>query len=139
MPPFFVDSSFYIAVLNRDDDFHQAATVLAVALDTEDARTVTSQAVVFEVLAYFSRAGAISRARAADLVDRIRSSPTTEFVQLTPELLDAALDLYRRRPDKRYSLADCLGMVICSERNITEVLTTDGDFEAAGFTILLKR
>ncbi len=126
-------------MLNRDDDFHQRSKVLAAELDTEDAHTVTSQAVVFEVLAYFSRAGATARAIAADLVDRIRASATTEFVQSTPELLDAAVELYRRRLDKPYSLADCLGMVICRERSIAEVLTTDGDFEAEGFTILLKR
>jgi predicted nucleic acid-binding protein len=125
-------------MLNRDDDFHQRSNVLAAELDTEDAHTVTSQAVVFEVLAYFSRAGATSRAIAADLVDRIRASATTEFVQSTPELFDAAVELYRRRLDKRYSLADCLGMIICRERSIAEVLTTDSDFEAEGFTILLK-
>lgn len=72
---------------------------------------VTSQAVVFEVLPFFSRAGSESR---------------------------AALSLYRSRLDKRYSLADCLAMVICRERGITEILSTDHDFEAEGFTILLK-
>ena len=134
----FVDSSFYIAVLNRDD-FHHRSNVLGAELDAEDAHTVTSQAVVFEVLAYFSRAGATSRARAADLVDRIRSSPTTEFVPSSVGLLDAAVTLYRQRLDKRYSLADCLAMVTCRERGVTEILSTDRDFEAEGFTILLKR
>jgi predicted nucleic acid-binding protein len=38
----------------------------------------------------------------------------------------------------RYSLADCLTMVICRERGITDILSTDRDFEAEGFTILLK-
>lgn len=93
---------------------------------------------VFEVLAFFSRGGPGSRARAAELIDRLRESAVVDIVATSGALLDAALDLYRQRLDKRYSLADCLGMVICRERRITEVLTTDGDFEAEGFTILLK-
>jgi predicted nucleic acid-binding protein len=30
-------------------------------------------------------------------------------------------------------------MVICRERGVAEILSTDRDFEAEGFTILLKR
>lgn len=125
-------------MLNRDDDAHQRANRLGEQLDADDALIVTTHAVVFEVLAYFSRAGAAARARAADLVDRIRKSPTTEFVPSTVESFDAALDLHHRRLDKRYSLTDCVGMIICDERGISEVLTTDRDFEAEGFTILLN-
>ena len=134
----FADTSYYIALLDRDDSFHEMALRTGSELDRDDTRWFTSHAVVFEVLAFFSRGGPGSRARAAELVDRLRESAVVDIVATSGALLDAALDLYRQRLDKRYSLADCLGMVICRERRITEVLTTDGDFEAEGFTILLK-
>lgn len=134
----FADSSYYIALLLRNDAHHDVARRAGATLDREFTRWFTSQAVVFEVLAFFSRSGPASRARAAELVDRIRSSSAVEIVPTSGALFDAAISLYRNRLDKRYSLADCLAMVICRERRVTEILSTDRDFEAEGFTILLK-
>ena len=55
----------------------------------------------------------------------------------TPQLLERAIDLYEQRPDKTYSLTDCISMIICRDRGITDVLTSDKDFEQEGFTRLL--
>jgi predicted nucleic acid-binding protein len=134
----FADTSYYVALLHTKDHHHEVARLVGSELDGEDARWFTTDAVLFEVLAFFSRGGPESRARAAELVDRLLASRAVDIVATSADFFAAAIDLYRRRPDKRYSLADCLGMVICGDRNIAEVLTTDGDFEAAGFTILLK-
>jgi predicted nucleic acid-binding protein len=49
------------------------------------------------------------------------------------------LDRYERRPDKSYSLTDCISMVVMEEEGINEVLSNDHHFEQEGFTILFKR
>ncbi len=133
----FVDSSFYIAFVHVRDVDHDRATLLSQELDSGGARYVTSPAVILEVLAYFSRLGPRLRERAALLAERLMESAIVEIVAFDSADFVEALDLYRRRLDKRYSLADCLAMVICSDRGISEVLTTDRDFEAEGFAILL--
>jgi predicted nucleic acid-binding protein len=46
--------------------------------------------------------------------------------------------LYRGRPDKEWSLTDCISFVVMGERSLTEALTSDHHFEQAGFTALLK-
>jgi predicted nucleic acid-binding protein len=51
---------------------------------------------------------------------------------------DAGIELYRSRPDKDWSLTDCISFVVMSERRITTALTGDHHFEQAGFTALLK-
>jgi uncharacterized protein len=46
--------------------------------------------------------------------------------------------LYRGRPDKAWSLTDCISFVVMGERGLTEALTSDHYFEQAGFTAVLK-
>ncbi len=133
----FVDSSFYIAFVHVRDVDHDRAAQVSRELHAAGAHYVTSPAVILEVLAYFSRLGPRLRERAALLAERLTESAIVEIVPLDNAVFAAAIDLYRRRLDKRYSLTDCLGMVICRDRGIAEVLTTDRDFEAEGFTILL--
>jgi predicted nucleic acid-binding protein len=99
---------------------------------------LTSHAVILEVLAFFSRLGPRLRERAVLLARRLTTSTAVEVVPLDDAVLTASLEFYGSRLDKRYSLADCLAMVICRDRGITEILSTDRDFEAEGFTILLK-
>ena len=46
--------------------------------------------------------------------------------------------LYAERPDKDWSLTDCISFVVMRKMDITEALTGDRHFEQAGFTALLK-
>ena len=45
--------------------------------------------------------------------------------------------LYQARPDKQYSLTDCISMQAMRTEGLTEILTHDGHFTQEGFTILL--
>jgi hypothetical protein len=54
-----------------------------------------------------------------------------------PELIDSAVQLYRTRPDKDWSLTDCLSFVVMERRHLTEALTTDGHFEQAGVRVVM--
>jgi predicted nucleic acid-binding protein len=44
-----------------------------------------------------------------------------------------------RRPDKWWSLTDCISFIVMQQEGLTEALTTDHHFEQAGFKILLKK
>jgi uncharacterized protein len=44
--------------------------------------------------------------------------------------------LFLDRPDKRYTLTDCLSFVIMRRLGITEALATDDHFRQEGFTVL---
>jgi len=135
VPSVFVDTSYYIAVLIKDDAFHGQALRLGRALSEE--LFVTTDPALTEVLAYVARRGSHTRALALELVHEIRSSPAVTIIRQTPELFDAGLDLYGRRLDKAYSLTDCMSMVICRRRRIADVLTHDGHFAQEGFEVLL--
>ena len=48
------------------------------------------------------------------------------------------LALYKARPDKGYSLTDCISMQVMRREGITEILTHDDHFTQEGwFAILL--
>jgi hypothetical protein len=60
-----------------------------------------------------------------------------EVVGLDGALFNRGLDLYARRPDKSWSLTDCISFVVMADRSSTEALTGDHDFERTGFRALL--
>ena len=61
-----------------------------------------------------------------------------EVVELTTDVFTAGLDLYEMRPDKDYSLADCVCMQVMRQSGISEALTYDHHFEQEGFVALLR-
>ena len=139
MPEAFVDASCYIALIHSRDQNHQLAIKTFEELRSRGGWSfVTSHAVIFEVLAFYSRSGPLLRDLAVRFVQRLRLSPLTTILPITPEILEEALSLYERRHDQRHSLADCSSMVIAATRGISDVLTTDIDFQVEGFTILLR-
>ena len=60
------------------------------------------------------------------------------LVPPSSNLFERGLELYASRPDKRYSLTDCISMTVMRDLDITEILTHDRDFENEGFTRLIK-
>ena len=68
---------------------------------------------------------------------RAHADARIEVVPFQPELIDSAVQLYRTRPDKNWSLTDCLSFVVMERRHLTDALTTDGHFEQAGLKVMM--
>jgi len=71
-------------------------------------------------------------------LDSLLASAQLEIIPASNDWFFRGLALYRGRPDKEWSLTDCISFVVMSERSLTEALTSDHHFEQAGFTVLLK-
>lgn len=132
MTEFFVDSWFYIALLDRFDSHHRRAERLTARL--VGSRFVTHDAVFTEVLAYFSATGALQRDKAVRFVRGVLARGIV--VEADRGLFLQSLDLYSSRPDKEYSLVDCMSMVVMQQRGIRHVLTNDRHFSQEGFTVV---
>lgn len=91
-----------------------------------------------EVLAMFSGAGAYVRQGAARRVRAILSDARVTLIPFTHNLFLEGFALYEQRPDKAYSLADCISMNVMRQENITDVLSNDHHFEQEGFRILFS-
>lgn len=135
MKRIFADAGYWIALLNPRDVRHAEAVQVSASLG--QARTITSEMVLSELLNAFASKGSSLRETACAAVERIRSDPNAEIVLMTSAAFRQAMERYRSRSDKTWGLTDCTSFLIMEEKGINEVLTFDHDFEQAGFRSLL--
>jgi len=124
-------------LLNPGDASHARVTAFGRGLG--QARLLTTDEVLTEVLNWFSRSGPHWRGEASTLIHALRSDPDVDVLPQTRADFDAAHALYEARPDKEYSLTDCRSMVALRALGVSEVLTNDHHFTQEGFTILFPR
>ena len=135
MKQVFVDTSYWIALLNPRDHLH--ARVLDVSRGLPQVRLITSEMVLGELLNGLSEFGPL-RMAAAEAAEAIRTDASLTLVAQTTEQFQGALKLYQKSTDKNWSLTDCASFLIMGERGITTALTHDRHFIQAGFEALLR-
>jgi predicted nucleic acid-binding protein len=100
-------------------------------------RIFTPEEVLIEVLAFFSGRGRHLRQLASATVRSISANAGMRVIPQSSQTFLAGLDLFEARPDKGYSLTDCISMEAMRRHGITGILTHDGHFMQEGFTVLL--
>jgi predicted nucleic acid-binding protein len=126
----FVDTGYLIALEDADDGNHPAAMRHREGLPSMPPLTTTSY-VVDEVVTFFNVRG--QHAKAVELGEALLSSPSVRMIHVGEDLLARGLELLRERPDKRYSLTDCVSFVVMRERGIATAFAFDRHFEQEGF------
>jgi uncharacterized protein len=131
----FVDTGYLIALFSPKDAHHARAQALQAQVQREGRRLLTTEAMVFEVGAAFSRAA--YRAVGQAIMHTLMHDSSIDTVPITPALRDKALALFTQHHDKDWSLCDCASFALMRERSITQALSADHHFDQAGFTALL--
>ncbi|MBI5774136.1 MAG: type II toxin-antitoxin system VapC family toxin [Verrucomicrobia bacterium] len=131
MSALFADSFYFLALLNPRDTAHAGALRFEASLPL-----VTTAWVLTEVGDALSAPE--NRGVFLHLLDLLRAAPDTRIIPPTGEMFERGVELYRQRPDKEWSLTDCLSFVVMEEQGIAQALTGDHHFEQAGFVALLK-
>ena len=132
----FADTFYWIALADSTDSSHWQA--LALTSERATSRIVTTDEVLTEYLTFFATAPEQFRREAAESVERILASSVIQVIQQSRGSFLAGLQLYRARPDKGYSLVDCISMQAMRKEGLTEVLTNDRHFEQEGFRALFR-
>jgi uncharacterized protein len=128
----FADTFYYLALLNPRDLAHQRA--LAVTAH-QSGILVTTHWVLTEVGDAMS--APTDRQRFASLIEALEADRDTIIVPATAKLFRDGVSLFIQRPDKSWSLTDCVSFVVMDQFGIKEPLTGDHHFVQAGFTLLL--
>jgi uncharacterized protein len=131
----FADTFYWVALSNPDDTRYRDA--VAIDRTLVEARIFTTDEVLVEFLTFFS-ADPWQRGRAAATVRRLLNKPEVRVVAQSRKSFLSGMQLYEARPDKGYSLTDCISMATMRREGLTEVLTNDRHFEQEGFRALFR-
>jgi predicted nucleic acid-binding protein len=131
----FADTFYWVALANPDDfRYHDAVRIDAIL---KDATIITTDEVLVEFMTFFA-GEPWQRGRAAATVRRLLVNPRIRVIPQSRDSFLAGLDLYEARPDKGYSLTDCISMQVMRREGVTDVLTNDRHFEQEGFRALFR-
>jgi uncharacterized protein len=129
----FADTFYFLALLNYDDVAHQKAKEVSGGLTDPILTTAWVLTEVADALAAPNL-----RSIFLDLIENLRADPDTTIVPPTQTLFEQGLRFYAERPDKGWSLTDCISFVVMEQNGITQALTGDRHFEQAAFSVLLR-
>ena len=136
MGPVFADTFYWVALTNVKDAAHEQAKTFSRSSSLSS--IVTTELVLIEYLNFFAAWGSEFRLMALANTRGLRSSSTAHVVPCTAEAFQDGLALYAERPDKGYSLTDCISMQTMRREGLTEALTNDRHFEQEGFHALFR-
>jgi uncharacterized protein len=136
MTALFADRFYWIALVDFNDSAHRRA--LALASERADSPIVTTDEVLAEYLTFFAMAPEQMRRKAVINARDILDDPGVRVVPQSRESFLSGIALYEARPDKGYSLVDCISMQTMRREELAEVLTNDRHFEQEGFRALFR-
>ena len=137
IPTVFVDTSYWVALFNLCDNARLEAQNLAI--EYNDFVWITTDAVLFETLNWFSKADAALRVFVSESIEAIIANERIEIVTSGRNWLIATTEFYGKRKDKQWSGVDCFSMLVMESKGIKDILTTDKHFQQAGFKVLMLK
>jgi len=123
----FADTFYFLALLNPKDSAHSAA----MARSFGPGRLLTTEWVLTELADAMARRP--KRAGFTNLYRMLRSDPEVDIVPADTEMFVRGVEFFAVRPDKDWSLTDCISFLVMQDHGIEEALTVDHHFEQAGF------
>ena len=101
----FADSLYWIAITYVRDQWHRQA--IKASQRIQRAEIVTTEEVLTEFLAAF-RYDPVLRQAATASIERMANNPKVTVLEQSHQSFLDGLALYKDRPDKEYSLTDCI-------------------------------
>lgn len=132
MTAVFVDTAFFIALLCQDDQHHVKAKEAAKLVQSP---MVTTYWVLVELGNFLGRRP--QRDQLLPFISALRANQNLLILPADSEYFELGLELYANRPDKDWSLTDCISFEVMKRRGLNSSLTSDHHFVQAGFDALM--
>lgn len=132
MKPVFADTSYYLALVNPNDPYRERALALGNGVLGQ---IFLTDYILVELGSALSRGA--DRAVFLNLLVDLRDDESITVIPADNSLFAEGVAWFGERPDKNWSLVDCLSFVVMKKRRLKEALTVDRHFAQAGFRALL--
>ncbi len=130
----FADAGWFIALIDPKDGLHPLALRWLGALDQP---VITTRYVLLETFNALSDLA--KRRRCHETLASLISESDVSVAPEPSDLYDAGVRFHHDRPDKTWSLTDCISFVLMQRHGLTTALSHDHHFTQAGFDALLRR
>lgn len=131
MKRIFVDTSAWVAVTNRRDQYHEAAGNFYNKNFKEFNELLTTNLVVAET--YILLRLDCGSEVALGWWERIASSLKVKIIYIDSGLTEAAISILRKYNDHPFSFTDAVSFAVMKKMKITEAFAFDAHFTIAGF------
>jgi len=129
----FADTYYYLSLVNERDEAHSKAVAF---MNSFRGASITTEWILTELgdalVQPHKRSGYLQ------LLESIRQDSLATVIEASHDLFARGVELFANRPDKEWSLTDCISFVVMEERGLHEALTGDHHFEQAGYVALLR-
>jgi uncharacterized protein len=128
----FADTYYFLGLLNRTDESHGRCATFA---RDHQGLLVTTAYVLVELADGLAMPR--YRVQVARFIQALHNHERVRIVPASDALLTRGLEFYAARPDKQWSLTDCVSFLVMGDQGLREALTGDQHFQQAGFLALL--
>lgn len=129
----FVDASFLIALLHKNDTFHPKAKKIAEEMKIDSVRLLTSNVAIAEVINYIFRTQGPKAAQ--EYLTAIEKIGPEEIFVSQENFQDAYKLLFHQKSKKGLGFFDCLHLVTMKALGIKTILSFDKRFKRKVKTI----
>ena len=129
MKTVFADTGYYIALVNSEDEYHLLAREYTASFRGS---FLTTSWVLLELANHLAKEP--NRALFLSLFDDLRKNQRVRILPPAQAEFDRGIEPYRHRPDKDWSLTDCVSFVVMRDHGVNEALSTDRNFEQASLS-----
>ena len=133
----FVDSGAWIALYNRNDQYHTDARVIFNGLQRQRERLYTTDYVIDETVTRLRYdAGHLAAVEFLDAIEGAEENNTVTVVAIDRGFFGQAKRLFRQYSSEVLSFTDCTSFVVCQTYGISAAFAFDRHFPIMGITLL---
>jgi hypothetical protein len=130
----FVDTGFFIAIVNKDDDFHNdALKIYAVLKKVLDRTRLVFTDYIFDEVITGLKSRKIPTEEISKFGDGLLQSKYYNIYPVSDPLFRSAWAMFKKYKDKEWSFTDCTSFAVMQELGIAFHLSFDEHFNQAKF------
>lgn len=129
----FVDTSAWLALNDKNDQYHDKAVVKGSAIKRQKIELITSEYILDESITLIRYR--ISHQAAIIFGDSLLRSRIVRIEDITNEDRFKAWEIFKKYDDKELSFTDCTSFVLMKNLRLQKAFTFDEHFKQMGFEV----